>query len=258
VQLLASPRRRRRLAWSFVLTLALAGVVAIAVFFWNTADWTATPVEDTPIRTEGELVAKPIKMTPTVRREVRVTLDRFVEAAVLRKRLEEGWRMSTPALRGSVTHRDWARGELPIQPYPWKGIRRLDLRFLYTDTRSVAVDVMLVPQDKANPILVYTADLTPVGNGERRRWLVDYWAPQASIGGGSPPPPPEEQQRQEREAAPKDNPTLAFDDSRLGPEWFLVPGAILLLLIGIPVGIAIRNTIAGRRAERRYREELRG
>jgi hypothetical protein len=256
VQLLASPRRRRRLAWSFVLTLALAGVVAIAVLFWNTANWTTTPVEDTPIRTEAEPVVEPIEMTPAVRREVRLTLGRFVEAAVLRERLEEAWTMSTPALRGSVTHRDWARGELPIQPYPWKSIRRLDLRFLYSDTRSVAVDVMLLPREKTNPILVYTADLTPVGKGKRHRWLVDYWAPQASIGGGSPPPT-EEQQQEEREAA-KDNPTLAFDDSRLGPEWFLVPGAILLLLIGIPVGIAIRNTIVGRRAERRYREETRG
>jgi hypothetical protein len=256
VEFLASPRRRRRLAWSFVLTLALAGVVAIAVLFWNTANWTTTPVESTPIRTEAEPVVEPIKMTPAVRREVRQTLDRFVDAAVLRKRLEEAWTLSTPALRGSVTHGDWARGELPIQPYPWNGIRRLDLRFLYSDTRSVAVDVMLLPREKTNPILVYTADLTPVGTGKGRRWLVDYWAPQASIGGGSPPPTAE--QRQEEREAVKDNPTLAFDDSRLGPEWFLVPGAILLLLIGIPIGIAIRNTIAGRRAERRYREETRG
>ena len=257
MEFLASPRRRRRLAWSFVLTLALAGVVAIAVLFWNTATWTTTPVEDTPIRTEAEPVVEPIAMTPAVRREVRLTLDRFVDAAVLRKRLEEAWTLSTPALRGSVTHDDWARGELPIQPYPWKGIRRLDLRFLYSDTRSVAVDVMLLPREETNPILVYTADLTPVGKGKRRHWLVDYWAPQASIGGGSPPPA-DEQQQQEREAAGRDNPTLAFDDSRLGPEWFVVPGAILLLLIGIPIGIAIRNTIAGRRAERRYREETGG
>jgi hypothetical protein len=257
VEFLASPRRRRRLAWSFVLTLALAGVVAIAVLFWNTADWTTTPVEDTPIRTEAEPVVEPIEMTPAVRREVRLTLDRFVDAAVLRKRLEEAWTLSTPALRGSVTHGDWARGELPIEPYPWKGIRRLDLRFLYSDTRSVAVDVMLLPREQMNPILVYTADLTPVGKGGRRRWLVDYWAPQASIGGGAPAPVKEEKQ-QEREAAGRDNPTLAFDDSRLGPEWFLVPGAILLILIGIPIGIAIRNTIAGRRAERRYREETGG
>lgn len=257
MQLLASPRRRRRLAWSSVLFLALAGVVAIAVFFWNTANWKTTPVEDTPIRTEAEPVAEPIRMTPAVRREVRQTLDRFVDAAVLRKRVTEAWTLSTPALRGAVSRGDWDRGELPIQPYPWKGIRRLDLRFLYSDTRSVAVDVMLLPREATNPILVYTADVTPVGKGKKRRWLVDYWAPQASIGGGGPAPA-SEQDQQEREAADRDNPTLAFDDSRLGPEWFLVPGAILLLLIGVPIGIAVRNTIAGRRAERRYREETGG
>ena len=254
VQLLASPRRRRRLGWALALTGALGGLVAVAVLFWNTASWTPTPVEDTPLRTEAEPVAEPIRMTSAVRREVRRTLERFVDAAVLRKRLDEAWRMSTPALRGGVTRREWSRGELPIQPYPWKGIRSVDLRFLYTDTRSVAVDVMLLPREPSNPTLVFTADVTPVGEGKRRRWLVDYWAPQASIGGGAPPAPAQAEERQ----AGGDEPTLAFDNSRLGPEWFLVPGAILALLIAIPIGIAVRNTVAARRAERRYREELRG
>lgn len=237
------------------LLLGVGGVVAVSALFWNTASWTPTPVEDTPIRTGAEPVDEVIKMTPEVRREVRRTLDEFVTAAVLRKRIDEAWTMSTPTLRGGVTRSEWKRGELPIQPYPWGAIRGLDLRFLYTDTRSVAVDVMLLPEKKGSPILVYTADLTPVGESKNRRWLVDYWAPQASIGGGGGPPP-EEKKKTDETAAAKENPTLAFDDSRLGPGWFLVPGAILLVLIGIPVGIAIRNSVIARRVERRYREEL--
>ena len=233
----------------------LAGLAATAVFFWNTATWTPTPVEDTPIRTDAEPVAEPIAMTPAVRREVRRTVNEFVSAAVLRKGVDHAWRMSTPTLRGAVTRREWSRGELPIQPYPWGSIRAVDLRFLYSDSRSVAVDVMLLPEEKSNPILVFTADLTPVGKAERQRWLVDYWAPQAAIGGGPPPAPAKAAAGKGQKEAAKD-PTLAFDDSRLSPAWFLVPGAILLILISIPIGIGIRNTIAARRAERRYREEL--
>lgn len=232
----------------------MAGTVARAIAFWNTATVVSTPVEDTPIRTEATPVAKPIAVTAAVRREVRDTLERFVDAAVLRREIDEAWRLSTPTLRGGVTRADWNRGELPIQPYPWRDIEGIDLRLLYSDTRSVALDVMLLPTDKVRPILVYTADLTPVGKGNRRRWLVDYWAPQASIGGG--PPAAAANEREERQAA-EDEPTLAFDDSRLGAEWFLVPGAILLLLIGIPPAIAVKNTIAGRRAERRYKAQLR-
>ena len=233
---------------------AIGGLVLVAVLYWNTASLTPTPVDDTPIRTEAEPIAEPITLTRTVRREVRQTVDRFVQAAVLRKQLADAWTMSTPTLRASVTRQDWDRGELPIQPYPSRALRSVDVRFLYADTRSVAVDVMLLPREEANPVLVFTADLTPVGKGDHRRWLVDYWAPQAAIGGGAPPPAPAKQT--ERKAA-KDDPTLAFDNSRLGPVWFLVPGALVALLIGIPISIAIRNTIATRRAERRYREEQR-
>jgi hypothetical protein len=250
---LASPRRRRRLLRLLAGGAAIAGIVLVAVFFWNTASWTPTPVEDTPISTEAEAPAEPIVMTRAVRREVRETVDHFVEAAVLRKELAKAWEMSTPTLRASITRKEWDRGELPIQPYPGDGLGDVDVRFLYADTRSVAVDVMLLPKEETNPVLVFTADLTPVGKGEGRRWLVDYWAPQAAIGGGGPP----EAATTTEEKAAEDDPTLAFDDSRLGPVWFLVPGAIVALLIGIPIGIAVRNTIATRRAERRYREEQR-
>lgn len=254
---LASPRRRRQVAR---LSLAfVAAASAVGIVLWNPGR--PEPLKEEALTPAGPEAApepaKPFRVTPEIRRQVGTTIEQFVSTAVVRRNLDEAWRLASPAMREGVSRRDWRRGDLPVLPYPAKAIRHVDWRITYAEGRTIGVDVMLLPKaGSGERTIVYAVELTGQEARANRRWLVDSWIPAATLGGPATAGGQSGGQggSGEREEAADAEPQLAFDDARLSTWWFLVPGFFLALLLLTPLVLAIRSAIARRRADRHYRD----
>jgi len=207
-------------------------------------------VERSPLTPTGP-APTPIRMTPAIQREVDAVIERFVRTAVVRRDPGSAWSIASPNLRAGSTLADWRRGDLPAHPYPASALRAIDWRVVYREPDRLGIDVMLVPEARSSAaVSVSTAELTPVGRGSARRWLIDSWAPVATLGGGeAAAPAPTETAA----AAPK----LAYDKGKLSPRWFLVPASLVLILVLTLVAFGLRSSLRARRAERLYRAHAR-
>jgi hypothetical protein len=247
---LSSPRRRRRVGWTVGVVVVLAVLVPLGIRFANTGQTLETPIETGAGGQTTPSVAQ-LKVTPVVRRRVGDTVHRFVHTAVVREHLDAAWSLASPAMRAGVTHAAWLRGDLPVQPFPARALRRADWRLRYVSGRTLGIDVMVLPKvDSPQPVTVYSVELTAPGAGAPRHFLVDYWVPQATLGGGAPPPPPAKGGQGRPEAAPES----PFTKGKLGAEWFLVPGVFVFVLAGVLIALAVRGVLQRRRAERLWRE----
>ncbi len=245
----ASPRRRRRLA-----RLGVVGAVALAVLI-------STLVLRAPADNDSEGVAgsqadiwvppKPIRMTPKLRREINVTLDRFVPAAVLREAPMEAYELSTPTLKGSATRAQWRNGEIPVYPFRVKeGSNMHGWRLNFAVQNNVNVDLMLQASKEEKEVsgIAYTVDLKRIGG----RWLVESFFPTAEFrrvpaaNGSRIVAQPDLAPTQTREAV-----TQTSDDliSRL---FALAPLFVVLGGLGLVIGVFVTQYIRGKRAERDY------
>src|SRR4051812_37145573 len=113
---LASPRRRRRLAWLGVL-LVLVAVVFVATEALPSKNKRPPETFSNQKALDVTAADKPAKVTPRDRVEVSRTLDRFVPAAVARQHPERAIPVSTPNLRKQATLRQWRQGDIPVHPF---------------------------------------------------------------------------------------------------------------------------------------------
>jgi hypothetical protein len=250
--LLASPRRRRHLAWTLGCVLTVAAVIVLGVKYSTTGTSFESPVQPgSPAPTTAVATAK-LRVTPTVRREVGETVQRFAHTAMIRRNLASAWPLASPAMRASVTRREWLRGDLPVQPFPARALEGAAWRLRYRFARTLGIEVLVQPKDGSGaPVMVYAAELTAPGSGPPRRFLVDFWTAQETLGAASGPSEASgDGGRGGGEAAPE----LASERGRLGPEWFLVPAVLVLLPLVLLGGFAMRGFVQRRRAERQWRE----
>ncbi len=248
--LLASPRRRRRLAWGLG-ALGTATVVAVLAVLLPRGE----RLPEGALRPAGAgtetTSAKPLKVTPAVRREIDVVVERFVHSAVLREDLDEAWALASPKLRATVSRERWNAGDLPVFPFPQEAFRVEDWRLRYTFDRTVVIDVMVLPKpDVAQRTLVYGVELTAYGAGTSRRWLIDTWFPQTTLtsGGTSTTPKPA--------VTLTAVPESPYTKGKLDARWLFVPLGVLALVAIFPLSLLVRGAVRRRRAERRYREGL--
>lgn len=244
--LLASPRRRRRLAWGLGALAAVAVVATLAVLLPE-----GEKLPEGGLRPAGPetAAAQPLKVTPAVRREIAVAVERFVHSAVLREDLDEAWELASPKLRGTVSRARWNAGDLPVFPFPQEAFRVEDWRLRYSFDRTVVIDVMVLPEPGlAQRTLVYGVELTAYGVGKSRRWLVDTWFPQTTLTPGGTPTQPKPAVTQT--AAPES----PYTKGKLDARWLLVPLGVLALIAIFPLSLLVRAAVRRRRAERRYRD----
>jgi hypothetical protein len=223
--------------------VAAAGVAAIVVLerIAGSNELVVTPA---PPQAEvpEEPPQKPIVVTPLVRRQVDATVNEFVQTAVVRRNLKSAWRLASPVMREGVTRSQWNRGDLPVVPYPAKALRAASWRLTFVDGQRIGIDVTVFPKVRSGALrLVYSARLSPAGKGRQRRWLVDSWYPNVTLG-AEPPPSAKKGGKAEAE-----EPTLAYGKARLGTAWLLVPLAIFSLIVLVPLVLAARGVFARRR-----------
>ena len=219
--------------------------MGIGVHYGNTGHPTdlfvphvASPVERKP---------RPFKPNAKAKSEAIAVAARFVETAVKREHVERSYDLVAPLLRQGYSRRDWASGTIPVVPYPVDSAR---WQFGYAYDNVIGFDVAVFPKHgtKLGP-MVFGMELTQVRSGSDTRWLVSSWqphqnglGPSSDLGSG----------RSMNLVGGVPGPTHA----KLGASWLLFPLSVLALIVLVPIGLVIRESVRGHRAERRYRETL--
>jgi hypothetical protein len=243
--ILSSYRWRRRLVWAAVaLVFVVALVLAILSLPKHGRRFTETfRNEPSPVVVSD----KPVPVTRAMRRQVNETLVRFVATAVMRKDPVAAWDLSTRAMKRGTTRADWARGNLPVFPYPAIPAQARGWTVVSSVKDDLVADLVLQPPrgSKRGPV-EFNVELKAVGKGPARRWLVDSFIAIRTYDTSSAQKP---KPIKPLPANAKPN----YPKGRLSPAWFLVPGVLLGLIVLIPLGIAIVNWRRGVRAARAYR-----
>lgn len=174
------------------------------------------------------------------------TLDVFVPAAVARRHPERAWPLATPAMRLGSTRVGWARGDLPVPPFPVVG----------TAFHGWTVDA--ARRDRADLVLLlHAARGAPVGAmsydvGMRRiggRWLVDSFVPAASFA----PAGSVSSITASPDFAPAPSGPPTAKTGHIGGAWALaLPGALLGAIVLVPLAIFVAHRRRDRAAMRRY------
>ena len=124
----------------------------------------------------------------------------------------------------------------------------MDWRLVYSQSDRVGIDVSLVPKARSGAAYaVYAAELVPVGAAPSRRWLIDSWAPLASLGAAAAPEPDSRPDAQAVAESP-------YEQGKLSAAWFLLPASLVLVLLLTLAGFGVRSVLRSRRAERHYRD----
>ncbi|MEP6978585.1 MAG: hypothetical protein ABI948_11080 [Thermoleophilia bacterium] len=244
--ILSSHRWRRRLVWiAGALVFVVALVAAILSLPEHGRRFTETFSNEPSQVVVNE---KPVPVTPAMRRQVDATLVPFVATAVTRKDPVAAWDLATAAMKAGTTRADWARGDLPVLPYPAIPAQARSWTVLSSVKNDLVADLVFQPPkgSKRGPV-EFNVELKAIGSGAARRWLIDSFIAIRTYdtSGASKPKPI------------KPAPAIVkphYPKGRLSPAWFFVPGVLLGLLVLVPVGIGVVNWRRGVRAERAYRE----
>jgi hypothetical protein len=250
----SSPRRRRRLLFAAAVLAVAVPLVFLLAFYSTPADQGAATGPE--VTTSASAEPRHAPFTKANQRAVRKVLHDFIETAVVRRHVERSWDLAAPGLRAGLTRAQWARGELPVVPYPaaetksmggWDAVE-------YSYRRTVGVEVFLLPKPGSG-VSAMTADVELV-KGHDGRWRVDYWMPNKFHGppavaktkkAGSPREPAKSAAR--RSASGRPPAAGPLKPSRV---WWVVPIGVLSLIVVAPVGIGVGIWYRNRRAAREY------
>jgi hypothetical protein len=233
----ASPRFRRRAFWT-ATALAVAALIAGVMVAFPGAG--RRPQVFSNARPQVEVVDRSVPATRARRVQVLEATLRFVTTAVRRDHVDASWTLVDPSLKQGFTRREWARGNIPVVPFPAGALGGWKIDWSYTD--DVGLDVALLPQkgSKVHP----KTFLVELKRDARGRWLVASWVPKgvsyasdiadASAGEKPVPPPPS-----------------------LGGKWLFLPLIGLAALFLVPLSLmAGRGWLRSVRAQRAYRRSL--
>ena len=112
----------------------------------------------------------------------RKVAGRFILTAVLRKHLDEAWKLSGPLIRQGLTYKEWLTGNIAVVPFLLP-LKLTPMKVDYSYSNHALVEVALVPKGKGHAQYFYL-ELKRIGNGAGAHWVVWTWVPNA------PPPIP--------------------------------------------------------------------
>jgi hypothetical protein len=244
---LGSYRWRRRFAWSGGILAVVVGVVALIVLLPKGSVEKHPGVRAGTVQ-DNSVVEKQVRVTHVQRRAVNDTLLAFIRNGVSREDPAAAWPLVTPAMRSGVSRADWNAGQLPVTPYPARTAKQPEWTVITSFKDDLTIDLLLQPKAgaKAGPI-AFAVELKRARDG---RWLIDSMAPEHVF---APAEPPSASQKAAK-PLPK-NYTPQYAKGRLSPLWFAIPGALLGLIVLVPLMVVLLSWRRNRAIERRYREE---
>jgi hypothetical protein len=247
--ILTSYRWRRRLAWiggAVALTVGIA-VAAFALPKNNGKHYNLEPTGTAPVQTVQQII-KQVHVTAADRRAVNRTLVPFVRTGVTRDDPAAAWALATATMRSAVSHREWNSGNLPVLPFPAKIGEQPSWNVLTSYPGDITIDLLLQPKrgSKRGPI-AFAVELKQKKAGAR--WLVDSMIPEQGF-----EPTPSGGGKTTKAAGGEAHVSYG----RGGNNWlFIVPGALLALIVVVPAFVLLNNWRKHRAIARRYRAERR-
>ncbi|HEY7019358.1 MAG TPA: hypothetical protein VH297_12900 [Gaiellaceae bacterium] len=120
------------------------------------------------------------RLSKAERAQINATLDTFVNHGVKRVDIGASYDAVTPGLRGGMSRTQWAKGNIPVYPYPARGTTFHDWTIDYVTPGEIGIQLELLPPPARNKTLgpiIFHVYLHPVHG----RWLVDLFMPSASL-----------------------------------------------------------------------------
>ena len=165
-----------------------------------------------------------VAASPKLRKLLIGETDAFVRTAVRRHNLEASWPLIHPNLRQGLSRKEWLTGDIPVVPFPAKGIIAWDLDWSYAG--DVAADVVLQPVPNSGLYRkTFTIEFKRVGSPSRtagsctpgsRAASRRLWSTTSSRGRGSCA-------------------RAVRGHQGLSPAWILVPVGIILAVFTLPL-----------------------
>jgi hypothetical protein len=250
LQLLGSPRRRRRLA-RIAVALVVAGAAAFGVTLLtlNESPQTKEVFEPgKPVETDTQ---KPVRLGEVDRRAIGRTLLAFVRNGVAQQDLTAAYDLVTPAFRGGTTRAQWRKGASPVYVYP-AVTRRIsgNWRVDYSYRGQVGIAMMLsATRPRKVGQIIFHGELRK----HRGSWLVDSFPPVATfspIGVGP-----------QHETGPADytggsRAEVYSEEAALSTLWIIVPVSVLALVLLVPLGFVLVSRLRDRRVARAHEATL--
>lgn len=227
--------------------MLLAGGVALLMILIKNppppAAWRTSP--------GGTLVKPDVKMAfKPYQDEILGLAQQFVSAAVARKGLADSWEMVCPELKHGYTRSSWAKGDIPVVPFPANGAK-WHLSYSFTSEIDLQVALFAKPEKNLNPV-VFDLTFHPCGTASHQRWLVSSFLPVPSGMGDYGP----------ARGAPKSPFQIATFSPFILPKrasgaWLLIPFGIALGMLFIALGIVGIRSYQSKKAYEAYARDRR-
>jgi hypothetical protein len=177
---LSSRKLQQALPWIAGGVLALGVITFLQVLNRPEDD----PVPTQRVAAQVAKEPKTVPPSPEARRLVsqflNTAVDRDGSDAVLRRKLDAAWKISSPNIRGGLTKNEWLTGNIPVVPYDVSSVERAPVRLDWSYPSEASFAVMLLPKDgSSEKPQTFFITVKKFGKGANARWMVDYFAPYA-------------------------------------------------------------------------------
>jgi hypothetical protein len=228
--------------------LVLAGVVAVLIVVIKNPP----PPAGEKTSPGGELVKPDKRLAFSLYHdEILGLAQQFVLTAVRRNHVEDSWEMVCPEMRQGYTRASWAKGDIPVVPFPAQ-FAKWHLSYSFQTEINLQVALYARPEKKLKPV-VFDLTFHPCGQGAANRWLVSSFIPTPSASGdfGSS----DEKSRFNPIAIGTREPL--FEPKRASGAWLAIPLGITFGMLFIALGIVGLRAYRGKRAYDSYVRERR-
>jgi hypothetical protein len=125
---------------------------------------------------------EPVKpKTVPLSKEASAVAKQFVLTAVARRNLDVAWKLAGPNMRGTLTHKQWMTGNIPVVPYPVNAHTFAPYKIDYSFKDAALIEIALLPPKGQNiKPQAFFLRLEKVGKGANAHWIVNNWVPRSS------------------------------------------------------------------------------
>ena len=192
------------------------------------------------------------RLSPADRAAIDRTLDVFVPAAIGRRHSERAWGLATAAMRRGGDRASWARGFMPVTPFPVIGTSFHGWTVDRATDGRVEI-VLLLHLKKGGPLGAVSFDIAM--RKVRGHWLVDSAVPAATFAA----PGSESKILAQPDFGPSGGPAYSKTSfsrtGRVSAKWVLIiPGILLGLIVLTPIVVIGAHRLGDRRVRRGRRE----
>jgi hypothetical protein len=164
-------RIQKALPYAAALVLVAGGIAFLIAFFGNTAH------ETTPKTPPGAAIdASKSPPTVPVPDNAKSVAAKFITSAMTRQNLPLSWKLTHPSLKQGYSYKEWLTGNIPVQFFPRKAFAGATYKVEWSHPNDVLLNVYIFGKP-AKLGQAFFIELKPVGQGDKKRWLVSYVVP---------------------------------------------------------------------------------